>query len=319
MKPSFYLLIALTALALSPGCKPSTPDSASPVEKAPAAYGVDGTPLYPLEEPEGTVARKDSALQVATTHFLSDSLDLDHIIWYGRRLAYLYRYEEAIDVYTNGLIHHPGSAHLLRHRGHRYISIRQFDRAIDDLQKAAQSAKNMPVEIEPDGIPNKLNQPLSTLQFNIYYHLALAHYLQGDFEAAALVCDTCMVYSTNPDLLVATTDWYYMTLRRMGEKNQADGLLTQIGEDLEIIENDSYFKRIMMYKGKLKPDDLLEVNQQEEATHLDMVTQGYGVGNWYLCESDTIRALDIYQKMIATRYWPAFGYIAAECDLQRLK
>ena len=51
---------------------------------------------------------------------------LDYIIWFGRRLAYLYHYKDAIRVYTEGLATHPDSYRLLRHRGHRYISIRKF-------------------------------------------------------------------------------------------------------------------------------------------------------------------------------------------------
>ena len=34
------------------------------------------------------------------------------------------------------------------------------------------------LETEPDGIPNKLNMPLSSTQFNVWYDLALAHYLK---------------------------------------------------------------------------------------------------------------------------------------------
>ena len=39
-------------------------------------------------------------------------------------------------------------------------------------------------KIEPDGQPNARNIPTSTLNSNIYYHLGLAQYLKGEFEAA---------------------------------------------------------------------------------------------------------------------------------------
>src|SRR5262245_13755040 len=61
----------------------------------------------------------------------------DNIVWLGRRLAYLGRYGEAIDVFTKGIGAHPDSVKLLRHRGHRYITTRRFDLAAKDLQRAA--------------------------------------------------------------------------------------------------------------------------------------------------------------------------------------
>ena len=71
-----------------------------------------------------------------------------------------------------------------RHRGHRYISQRKFDAAIADFNKAAELMQGAPIEMEPDGQPNKINKPLSTTQFNVWYHLGLAHYLKEEFDEA---------------------------------------------------------------------------------------------------------------------------------------
>ncbi|MHC5071708.1 MAG: tetratricopeptide repeat protein, partial [Planctomycetota bacterium] len=83
--------------------------------------------------------------------------DEERIIWYGRRLAYIGRYEEAIGVYSKGLAVHPDSPKLLRHRGHRYITLRRFADAIADLERAGQLIDTRPDEVEPDGIPNARN------------------------------------------------------------------------------------------------------------------------------------------------------------------
>ncbi|MBK7872168.1 MAG: hypothetical protein IPJ74_16615 [Saprospiraceae bacterium] len=101
--------------------------------------------------------------------------NLDHIIWLGRRISLICRFRESIDIFAKGLETHPNSPELYRHRGHRYISTRQFDQAIADFEKAAALAKDKPVEIGAGWHSNKLNQPLSTLQFNIWYHWALAY------------------------------------------------------------------------------------------------------------------------------------------------
>ena len=67
----------------------------------------------------------------------ADSNNVENIIWFGRFTAYKGDYREAIRIYTRGIELFPEDARLLRHRGHRYITIRQFDEAITDLTKAS--------------------------------------------------------------------------------------------------------------------------------------------------------------------------------------
>ena len=70
--------------------------------------------------------------------------------------------------YNNALAKDPENQKALYNLGTLYVYQRQFDQAIADFKQAAALAKGRSVEIEPDGIPNRLNQPLSSLQFNIY-------------------------------------------------------------------------------------------------------------------------------------------------------
>ena len=240
----------------------------------------------------------------------------ENTIWYGRRTAYLYRYNEAIKIYTEGLKKFPESYRLYRHRGHRFISIKKFDRAVTDLKKAADLAKEAPLEIEPDGIPNKLNTPLSNTHFNIWYHLGLAYYLKGDFEKAASAYRECMKWSRNDDLITATVDWLYMTYRRLGKDKEAEKLLSLIKEKMKIIENQSYYLRLMMYKGLKTPESLLNPEAESEyEMNLSLATQGYGVGNWYLYNGHEEKARKMFHRVVEGKSWSAFGYIAAEVDL----
>ena len=110
-----------------------------------------------------------------------------------------------------------------------------------------------------------------------------------------------------------------MIHRRLGNKDAADALLPAVTEDMEIIENDSYFNRIMMYKGLIEPEELLFVDETISDGSLELATQGYGVGNWYLYNGDTTKAIQTFQKVTEGEYWSAFGYIAAEADLVRLR
>lgn len=121
--------------------------------------------------------------------------------------------------------------------------MREFDRAIADLTRAAELTAGRPDAIEPDGIPNARNVPTSTLQSNIWYHLGLAHYLKGDFNRALVAYREAMRVSGNPDMLVATSHWLYMTLRRLGRATEAEAVLAPISREMAIIENDAYRPR----------------------------------------------------------------------------
>jgi tetratricopeptide (TPR) repeat protein len=280
--------------------------------------GVDGRKFtYPSLE-EQTRARLDSSLNVAQENF-NDRPNEENYIWLGRREAYLYNYNRAIEIFSEGIEKFPESYKLYRHRGHRYITIREFDKAVADLQKAASLMPAKPLEIEPDGQPNKLNIPLSSTQFNVWYHLGLAHYLRGDFASASMAYMQCMGTSNNDDLMTATVDWLYMTYRRMGREHDANALLALIREDMKIIENDSYYLRLKVYKGLVEPDSLLNVSASSEAADLAIATQGYGLGNWYLCKGDTVKANEIFTRVVNGKHFSSFGFIAAEVELQRLK
>ena len=81
--------------------------------------------------------------------------DPEAMIWVGRRLGYLWRFNDAIAMFSKGLAMYPDNAKFYRHRGHRYITIRKFDLAEQDLRKAADLVAGKKDEIEPDGAPNK--------------------------------------------------------------------------------------------------------------------------------------------------------------------
>ena len=273
-----------------------------------------GQPLSRPTLPEDTRRKYEEALAEARQRSYADPGDADAAIWLGRRTAYLGRYRDAIDIYTRGIQRHSRDARFYRHRGHRYITVRELDRAIADLARAASLTAGDPDEIEPDGLPNARNTPTSTLQSNIWYHLGLAHYLKGDFERALQAYRSCLEVSKNPDMLVATSHWLYMTLRRLGRDAEAAKVLEPIRADLDVIENGAYHRLLLMYKGALPVDSLLSTSS---SAALDDVTTAYGVGNWYLYNGDTARALGIFERIVATGNWAAFGAIAAEAEIAR--
>ena len=238
--------ILLPILILAFSCKENNPEQAA--AEAAEVYSLLGLEYY---APTEANAKLDSNLAVAQKNFDADPSE-ENYIWLGRRLAYKVNYNRAIEVFSQGIEEYPNSYKLYRHRGHRYLSQRKFDAAIADFIKAAELMPALPLEIEPDGMPNKINKPLSTTQFNVWYHLGLGYYLKGDFENAEQAYLKCMDVSDNDDLIAATADWLYMTYSRQGKTEAATKLLERITDTMTIIENDSYFKRLNMYKGDRK-------------------------------------------------------------------
>jgi tetratricopeptide (TPR) repeat protein len=251
----------------------------------------------------------------ARLNLVSES-SADNLIWLGRRTAYLGRYKEAIEILSTGVGAFPDDARFFRHRGHRYITIRCFDLAIDDLKRAAKLTKGKPDELEPDGLPNARNIPTSTLQSNIWYHLGLAYYLKGRFNDALKAYREAEKVSTNPDMLVATTHWLYMTLRRLKREQEASKALMAIKPDFEVIENADYLKLIRMYQGQLPPADLLKEISSNRNT-LSNASVGYGLGNWYLYNRQKADADKIFRQITSGNQWASFGFIAAEMELPR--
>lgn len=291
--------------------------TATAAAKTPEAKGLDGRSFFAPELAADAKKRLDDNLAAATADFVRNPDDAQNIVWVGRRLAYLSRYREAIDVFSRGVAKFPADARPLRHRAHRYITTRQFDKAIVDFEKAAKLMAGKPNEGEPDGAPGRRPSPSATLKFNIYYHLGLAYYLKGDFAKALTAYRECMKYSTdNDDSLVATSDWLYMTLRRLGQKAESEKVLEPIKEGMNVLDNAAYYQRLLMYKGLRKPEEVLGSDEQDP---LQIATQGYGVGNYYLVNGDTERAKAIFRRVVAGSQWAAFGFIAAEADLARMK
>lgn len=275
-----------------------------------------GRPLLSPPIPEAQKKTLDANLEAAMADFVKDPDSVDATVWLARRTAYRGRYREAIAILTRGLGKHPKEPRLLRHRGHRYLTLRQLDKAITDLERASRLVAGKPDQIEPDGVPNSQNRPLSTLQFAIWYHLGLARYLKGDFAGALPAYRECLRLSAgSADRLVAASDWLYLTLRRLGQRAEADRVLEGIKPDLAVIENHAYRNRLLLYQGVYTPEELLRAGGGPvgEPTH------GYAAGVWYLLNGDAARAKEIFERLARGPEWAAFGVIAAEAELARLR
>lgn len=332
LRPAAALLLALAAGSGCEGARSdAAPGDAAALEERtaaapaglvrhdlaaqPEATSLLGEPLFPLLPDSVARLRMLAQLDSAEARAQADEADADALIWVGRRLAYLGRYQDAIDVFSAGIERHPGDARFYRHRGHRYITVRDLDRSIQDLEHAARMISGQRDRIEPDGQPNAAGIPRSTLHTNIWYHLGLARYVTGDFDGAAHAFRRGYQISPNDDMRVAMADWLWLALQRLDRGREAEALLDDVLADtLDILENDAYHRRLRLYAGALAPDSLLPA----DADALALATYGYGLGTWHLLRGDTAAARAIYDDLMTLGYWPAFGHLAAEAEVARL-
>lgn len=297
------------AAGVVPGSMGAPPEGAE-------AISLLGTPLRAptlsaelLEQRTRELAEAEAALAAAPG-------DAEALIWVGRRQAYLGRYREAIETFSEGIRLHPDDARMYRHRAHRWITVRELDRAIEDFGRGVELIVGTPDQVEPDGLPNPLGIPTSTLHFNIWYHLGLAHYLKGDFDRALAAYEECMAVSGNPDALAATSYWLHLALMRLGRQGAAEAILEPFGADYEVIENQAYLDLLRLFRGETTPEEIL--GPAGDAPTLQGTTGAYGVGVWHLVNGRTAEATDVFRRVVAAEdQWAAFGYIAAEAELVR--
>ena len=285
------------------------------VAQAPQAETVSllGKPLVSPVLPDSARFTLESDLAQAQASLERAPNDPDARIWVGRRLGYLGRYRDAVAVLTRGVEQFPGDARFLRHRGHRYITLRDFDRAIADLERADALVAGKPGQAEPDGQPNARNIPLTTLHSNIRYHLALAYYLKGDYDRAAPVWQRARDAVRNPDNLVSATHWLYLTLRRLGRADEAGRVLDAVTPGLDVIENGSYYSLCLMYKGARSAEEVLNAAGSGSAGAAVV----YSVSAWHAINGRVADAATLQRKLADGADWAPFGVIAAEADLAR--
>lgn len=228
----------------------------------------------------------------------------------GKAYASLGRYRDAIAAYSAGLERHPQSYQLLRHRGHRYITVHELGKASADYAAAWSLAKNKPDTLEStDGS--------STDKSAILYHYGLTEYLRGEYRHADEVFDLRNGLTTLKDEnVVSAASWHYWALRRSGRDAEAAKVIEPIREGMDVKENKSYYTMCRLYRGLIP---LAEVERQVVGVDGKMnVGLAYAVACWKRFElKDEAGGRAMLEKIVATGNWTAFGFIAAEGDLQR--
>lgn len=241
---------------------------------------------YRSEPDTGGVARAERALA-------ADPRKVARIIELGLAQAAVRQYREAIATFGRGLELAPDDPMLYRWRGHRYLSVRELDRAEADLTRG--------LALDPDN-------------YGILYHLGIVRFVRGQFLAAAEIFERALQRPPSASELAGSTDWLWMALARAGRTNEAAALLARRPDSLPT--DVAYARRLRLYRGEIGPEALITPADGDEIT---IATLAYGLGNWYLVRGDTASARAAFERSVhATGGWPAFGFIASEQELRRL-
>ena len=240
---------------------------------------------YRSQADTGPVARAQAASTAVPKN-------VDLLIRLGVAQSGARQFREAIATFTRGVTLAPENAMLYRWRGHRHLSVREFDRAARDLAKGL---------------------ALDSVNYGILYHLGVLRYVRGDFAGAAAAFARAQPLAPDAGELAGATDWRWMSLARAGRRAEADSMLRTRPDSLPTTV--AYRQRLRLYRGEIAPDSVLT---PADTSDVAVATLSYGVGNWYLVQGDTARARTWFERAVASGGWPAFGFIAAESELRRL-
>lgn len=240
---------------------------------------------YRSQPDTGAIAR-------AQARSAADPNNVDLLIQLGIAQSGARQFREAIETFSRGLAIAPRNAILYRWRGHRYLSVREHDRAQADFDRGL---------------------AIDSTVYGIWYHLGVLRYIQADFTGAAAAFERARPLAPDAGELAGSVDWRWMSLARAGRRAEADAMLRARPDSLSTTV--AYRQRLRLYRGEIPPDSLFT---PADTGDVAVATLSYGLGNWYLVQGDTARARQWFERAIASGGWPAFGFMTAEADLRRL-
>jgi tetratricopeptide (TPR) repeat protein len=244
-----------------------------------------GVPYF-AQQDTGPIARAEQALA-------AEPRNVQRFIQLGVAQAGARQMREAVQTFTRALAIAPNDPMLYRWRGHRNLSVRDFDGAMADLTRG---------------------YGLDSTNYGILYHLGVLRFVRGDFNAAADAFARAQPRAPDAGELAGATDWLWMSLQRAGRAPEAAAMLARRPDSLPV--SNAYRKRLRLYRGEIGPDALFTPSDTGD---VDVATLSFGLGNWYLVKGDSARAREQFARSVRSGGWPAFGFIASEVELGRMR
>ena len=270
------------------------------------ATSFGGVPLYRFDIDGEKLAELQGKIIAIEALEAPTETDFIHL---GEHLVSQGRFQDAILAYGRGLELFPQSYKLRRHRGHRYINVRQLEKAIVDLTEAANLLTKEDedvLQVSSSGTAN------GTYKHWIYYHIGLYNYLNGNYDQAADAYRVCVSTAVNGNLKVGATDWLYNSLVKAGRLQDAQAAIDAIPADIEANPNASYYKRVMVYKGLKTIDDVIDVSKPKGTWTGGDITTGYGIANVLKGRGEVDLAQQIFDSILASPYWSSWAYVVTD-------
>lgn len=240
---------------------------------------------YRSQTDAGPIARAQQAVA-------ANPRSVDAILALGAAQSGARQFREAIETYTRGIAVAPNNALLYRWRGHRYLSVREHDKALADFARG---------------------MALDSSVYGIWYHLGVIRFLKGEFAAAATAFARGRVIAPDPGELAGSYDWGWMSLMRAGRRDEARALLANMPDSVTRAPV-AYSQRLRLYKGEITSAALFTPG---DTADVQVATLAFGLGHWYLLRGDTTAALGNFTRAIASGGWPGFAFMASEAELAR--
>lgn len=302
------LLFTLAIICFS--CTTKTQQSELPkIGPEPDAISFLGTPLFSKPADSVALIKSDSVIALVEN---KAELTEDDYVTIGAQLVSTNRFKAAIDNYTQGLTKFPQSFKLYRHRGHRYLNLRQMDNGIADLNKAEELIRSQPEVWEYDAA----GKPTATYQHQIWYHIGLYYFLNKEYDKSASAYEKSYAACKEGKNKAGAGDWLYNAYQRSGQKDKIEALLKAFTLDFQIEDKEyPYYRRLLLYKGLIKPEELVDANKPIADMSLIEATKLYGLANWYAYQGDAAKAQELYKKVVGSANWQGFAVAAAEKDL----
>jgi tetratricopeptide (TPR) repeat protein len=258
--------------------------------------------------PQGDVFRalgETDAIVKARAALGGNYRNVSNVIALGVAQSGARQFREAIATFTRGLAALPASgrntkdeAMLLRWRGHRYLSVREFAKAEADLTRGL---------------------ALDGTNYGILFHLGVLRFHAGRFADAAALFARAQPIAPDGGERAGSTDWLWMSLARAGRVDEANAMLAkridQQPDPKPAPPGYAYVTRLKLYRGETDPIQVMMDTNTDDVTASTLL---YGLGNWFMVQGDTAGARILWEGAVRSGGWPGFGFNVAEAELRRL-
>jgi tetratricopeptide (TPR) repeat protein len=284
-----------------------------------------GEPLYVTKQLGFSPETEKNMLRAAAEAKAAyeQSPTVDNATWYQRLLMYQNRILDSVAVLDAALKLHPGSGKLLRHRAQRYLTLRQFDKSIEDGLAGVKAYGSQPLERERPG-PSYFPGAPDMVQMYLFYHLGQAYFGKHDFDNAQkwfAKAREVAAFSRDDETESSTVYWLFLCAARAGRTAEArvilDGYNRTLFELYPKGGSDTYFDGIQLFKGNRPVSSMFSTSDggQPFATGEGVAAStSYSIAQYYLLMGEREKAKPWLARAILVKSWGYFARIQAEAD-----